>query len=224
MFFQDPIGILESAGAVHRNSHFVYASLRHGEDYINLDPIFTYPKSVAALLEPILVPPDTSPWEAAYDVVAAPATGGTYLVGAVGQILATRKGGYRTVRTVWADKISKRRFAFERAGFAEAVEGRRVLVVEDILTTGNSVAKVCRLIEKHGGDVVAVAGIVNRGGVTAEDLQVPELRFGAAVDFPSWEADECPHCASRRPIVANLGHADVFLADNPEWQENVIHV
>ena len=54
------------------------------------------------------------------------------------------------VAITWADKADGE-FIFERAGFAQKLVGKRVLVVEDLLTTGGSVDKVCRAVEAAGG-------------------------------------------------------------------------
>jgi orotate phosphoribosyltransferase len=107
-------------------------------------------------------------------------------------------------------------FAFERAGFAHHLTGKRVLVVEDLLTTGGSVIGVCREVERHGGTLVGVSAICNRGGVTAAQLGVPRLEALATVSFEAVAAQECPLCAARVPIVEDIGHGAEYKAQHPD--------
>ena len=101
---------------------------------------------------------------------AAPAVGAIVLAVLTAQELSE---GDNEVATVWADETADSGFLFDRAGFDERLRGRRVLVVEDLVTTGGSVQKVCREVERHGATIVAASAICNRGAATAEGLSVP---------------------------------------------------
>jgi orotate phosphoribosyltransferase len=83
-----------------------------------------------------------------------------------------------------------------RRGFSVA-PGERVLVVEDVVTTGGSVAEVVSLVRASGGEVVAVTSIIDRGGIKAFDAEyLPLLKL----EVESMEPRECPQCASAVPI------------------------
>lgn len=206
----DVLKELERAGAVLLDHHFVYVSGKHGSGYINIDPLFPDVALVSQLCEKLV-----EPYVGSVDAVVAPATGGIVL-----SVLSARalldKGD--VVSSVWADKTGDRDFAFERAGFADAVKGKRVLVVEDLLTTGFSVEKVSRLVERHGGEIAGVSVVVNRGSVTAASLDVPRLDALVSVEFEATEADRCPLCAAETPIVEDIGHGGEFRAQHPEYQ------
>jgi orotate phosphoribosyltransferase len=75
----------------------------------------------------------------------------------------------------------------------------RVLVVEDVVTTGGSVAEVIDLVRAEGGDVVGVASLIDRGGVKkfAEEL-TPLLRL----EVESWDHETCGLCASGVPLYS----------------------
>lgn len=201
---------LERAGAVLLDKHFVYKSHKHGSGYINMDPLFTD----VQLLREIGFQLTRPFWENGYDTVAAPAVGGIVLA------MATADQSPRTPNTypalVWADKNGDD-FAFERAGFVERLRGKRVLVVEDLLTTGGSAAKVCRQVVVNGGEVVGVSVVVNRGGLTANHLGVPRLESLADVSFEAIEADACPLCQQEVPIVEDIGHAPTFRQEHPDY-------
>ncbi len=204
----DVMAELDRAGAVLLDRHFVYKSGAHGPGYINMDPIF--PDAVLmrrlcyGLVEPFLGEADT---------LAAPAIGGVALV-ILGSSIAASQGW--NISAVWADKEGKE-FRFERAGFTRHLSGKRVLVLEDLLTTGGSALKVCQQVAAHGGNVIGVSAICNRGGVTTEDLGVPRLEALASVSFDAFPADACPLCLHGEPIVTDIGHGADYQQRNPDY-------
>ena len=77
--------------------------------------------------------------------------------------------------------------------------GERVLVVDDVLTTGGSVREVLAAVRDMGGDIVGVAVLVDRTGGTA-DFGVPFFAC-MTVDLPSYQAGQCPLCAKNVPLT-----------------------
>ena len=89
----------------------------------------------------------------------------------------------------------------------------RVLVVEDILTTGGSVKKVIEATRAIGGEVVGLGVLCNRGGITSHDVgDVPKLFALVNVTLESWTEAECPLCAKGIPINTDVGKGRDFLA------------
>jgi orotate phosphoribosyltransferase len=80
-----------------------------------------------------------------------------------------------------------------RRGFS-IKSGERILVVEDVITTGGSTRECIAALEKHGGDVIAAASIVDRSGGAA-DVGVPRATL-LTLDVPSYSPDDCPMCAA----------------------------
>lgn len=199
----DILAELEKIGAVFTGKHFVYASGKHGPGYINMDIMFPYTQLVSELCKNL-----ATPFAGQFDTIAAPATGGI--------VLSVLTALNSDTKGVWADKAGDG-FAFERAGFAEQIKGKRVLVVEDLLTTGGSVEKVCREVEKAGGSVVGVSVVCNRGGVTADTLKVPRLTALATVSFEAVEPDACELCTAQVPIVEDMGHGDDYKTERPDY-------
>ena len=92
----------------------------------------------------------------------------------------------------WDGKMSlKRGFSIEK--------GAKILVVEDVVTTGGSVMEVIELIEALGGNVVAVASIVDRsdGKVDFKKPFYPLL----SMDIKSYDASDCPLCREGIPLT-----------------------
>ena len=204
----DVMAELAQAGAIYTDRHFIYTSGKHGSAYINSDPMFPHVQTVADLCDLLI-----EPFDKEVDTVAAPATGGIVL-GVLSALAFAKKS--QSVASVWADK-SGSQFVFERAGFVEQIKGKRVLVVEDLLNTGGSVEKVCRLVEAHGGTLVGASVVCNRGSSTAESLQVPRLETLANVTMDVYEADACPLCKAKQPIVDDLAHGDKYKANHPGY-------
>jgi len=204
----DPLRELNRAGALLLDQHFVYKSGQHGPGYINMDML--YPDAALTLRIGALL---VDPFRGSFDTIAGPAVGGIALAVLAGAAAATT---HPAVRAVWADKTGSD-FIFERAGFVDHLARKRVLVVEDLLTTGGSVAKVCRLVEGHGGQVIGVSVVCNRGGVTAEDIGVRQLAALSKVSFAAVDPAECELCAAHRPIVEDIGHGAEYKLQNPAY-------
>jgi orotate phosphoribosyltransferase len=203
---------LGEAGAVYQDQHFVYVSGKHGPGYINADKIFPDLYRLRLFCQQLGRPfrdEDVS-------VVVGAATGGIPLAVITALGLSPNYSGNGPL-ALWADKTSEGGFAFERAGFAERLYRERVLVVEDLLTTGGSVAKVCREVEKCGGNVVGVSAICNRGGVTAEQLGIPRLESLAQVNFEAMPEADCQLCKRGVPIVEDIGHGGEYKLAHPDY-------
>lgn len=124
------------------------------------------------------------------EVVAAPTSGGII----VSYEVSRQLGGQ--VLGVFAEKEEDgvRRF---RRGFA--VGGRRVLVVDDVLTAGGSIGEVAAAVREAGGEVVGVGVLVDRSGGRV-DFGVP-LFACLTLDLPTYEAPDCPQCARGEPLT-----------------------
>jgi orotate phosphoribosyltransferase len=97
-------------------------------------------------------------------------------------------------------------------GYDALVKGKKVFVVEDLTTTGESARKVVQTVRAAGGDVVAVSVMVNRSPKT-----VNSEFFGAAFfpldefEVPTYKDGECPLCQSGVPINTSVGHGKKYL-------------
>lgn len=204
----DILTVLKRAGAVLTNRHFVYTSGKHGGDYINMDPLFPDASLTLGICRKL-----AEPYAGSFETVASPAVGGVVL-SELTALAASTDG--RKVYAVWAEK-SGRDFEFARAGFIEHLRGRRVLLVEDLLTTGGSLARVHERAIEHGADVVGASVICNRGGVTARSLGLARLTSLAEVKFAAFDPQECPLCQEGVPIVENVGHGADYRRQHPEY-------
>jgi orotate phosphoribosyltransferase len=120
--------------------------------------------------------------------VLSPALGGVVIGHEVGRALG--------VRALFAERQDGELML--RRGFVIA-ENDRVLVVEDVLTTGGSTRETMQVARASGGQVVGAASIVNRSGGRAE-FDVPFASL-LDVDLPTYEPDKCPLCAKGLPVI-----------------------
>ena len=200
----DVIKILEDHGAVIRNSHIVYTSGRHGSSYINKDAIYPDTRAVSALCAAIAEHFSN----AGVQVVAAPAVGGVILSQWVAHHLIALGS---EALAVYAEKDDAGSFTFRR-GYGALLDRKRVLVVEDVITTGASLREVVRAVKADGGVVVGAAALCNRGAVTAGEIgNPPELFSLTEFSFESWEEGECPLCRQGTPVNTDVGKGREFL-------------
>ena len=120
--------------------------------------------------------------------VLSPALGGVVIGHEVGRALG--------VRALFAERQDGELTL--RRGFVIA-ENDRVVVVEDVLTTGGSTRETMQVARASGGQVVGAASIVNRSGGQAE-FDVPFASL-LDIDLPTYEPDKCPLCAQGLPVV-----------------------
>src|SRR5437762_6639597 len=185
----------DTAGAFLRG-HFVYTSGRHGADYLEKFRIVEEPNATSAVAAMIanefrsLTP----------ELLAGPTTGGIILAYEVARQLG--------VNAVYVERGESGGRVLRR-GF-EISPGSRVLLVDDVVTTGGSVAETEACITNAGGVVIGIGVLADRtAGRAATD--VPFFAC-LTVDFPSYPPDSCPQCAAGIPVAASRGSGKKVLA------------
>ncbi len=180
------LGIFKETGAL-LEGHFLLTSGLHSNQYFQCARVLQHPRHCETLCRVI-----AEHFRAhRIDVVVAPAMGGIVVAQEVGRQL--------DVRTIFAER--KEGVMQIRRGF-EIAAGERVLVCEDVVTTGGSVQEVVKIVLDRRGALTGVACIVDRSGGTVRFDQAPEplvpvLRLHAATYRP----DACPLCAQGIPAV-----------------------
>lgn len=177
--------IFREAGAF-REGHFVLASGKHSPRYLEKFQVLQWPVRTAALCAAL------AEWARplAPVTVAGPTTGGVILAHEVARQL--------DVRAVYAERAEGGAGREFRRGF-ELAAGERVVVVDDIMTTGGSVQETIAAVRRAGAQVVGAAVFVDRSGGAAT-LDVP-LHALWTVDIPIYAPGDCPLCAQGVPLV-----------------------
>lgn len=199
------LDILKKNKAIITDDHFVYTSDKHGSVYINKDAL--YPHTDATSQVGKMFAEKFKELDA--DVVAAPALGGILLSQWTAYHLSKLKK--KKILGVYTEKNLEKNQIFTR-GYDKLVHGKKVLVVEDITTTGRSVKKVINSILVHNGKIIAVGVMVNRDpkNITSESIGFP---FHALSELYAEAYDEkkCPLCKKNIPINTSVGHGKKFL-------------
>jgi len=176
------LAALMEADAI-RTGHFVLTSGRHSGTYVQCARVLEDPLLTTRLAQTAV---DRLPDDLGIDLVAAPAVGGLLIGFAVAQALG--------VRFIFSER-EQGAMVFRRS--FEVRPGARVLVVEDVVTTGGSVAEVIELVRAAGGEVVGVLSLIDRGGEKKFDAPFwPLLRL----EVESWEPESCGLCAAGEPV------------------------
>ena len=194
--------LFRSSGAL-RDGHFLLKSGRHSATYLEKFAVLSDPAATSELC---------SFWAARYrdangdpsvDLVAGPTTGGVILAFETGRLLGTR--AIFAEEVTLADGGTRREF---RRGFRIA-PGERVLLVDDIVTTGGSLLAMLPAVESMGGEIIECAVLVDRSGGMATltspaSGRVYPLRALWTMDLLTYDAgaDACPRCADGTPLHA----------------------
>lgn len=200
------LGIFNKTGGYITGSHIVYTSGKHGQAYLNKDAIYPHTTEISGLCEEIAQRFQSKNIE----VVAAPALGGIILSQWTAYHLSRITG--KEVLGVYTEKTPDKNQIFTR-GYDSMIKGKRVLVVEDITTTGGSVKKVVDSVRGAGGEVIAVCVLVNRdpNNINSETISAPYFAL-CELSLQAWEENGCPLCKKGIPINTTVGKGREYLA------------
>ena len=177
------LDLYRTSGAL-LEGHFRLTSGLHSPGYLQCALVLQHPRHAEALGRAIA----ERVRELRATVVLSPALGGVVIGQEVGRALG--------VRAMFAERQDGR-LALRR-GFTLGSDDR-VLVVEDVMTTGGSTRETIEVAKAAGGQVVGTASIVDRSGGTIR-FDVP---FTALLEIalPTYDAVQCPLCAQGLPVV-----------------------
>lgn len=168
------IEILKSVGAL-LEGHFLLSSGRHSNRYVQCAKLLQYPDKSAEVLKVVA----DKLQNVDFDVIVGPAMGGIIVAYELGRqtgkpaMFTERENGIMTLRR----------------GF-EIKRGQKVLISEDVVTTGKSSLETAEVIQNLGAEVVGIACIVDRD---SSKLKYPVYSAGK-LHVESWDVEECPLC------------------------------
>ncbi len=174
---EEILRVLEDAGAV-RQGHFELSSGRHSGTYIQCALVLQHPQHAEQLARGLAA----EFHDLEVQCVASPAIGGILLGHEVARALG--------VRGVFVERDASGLMHLRRSFRVEP--GERVLVIEDVWTTGGSTRETIGVIEQEAGRVVAAGALIDRSGGRLELA----VRAEALVEMnvPSYEPEDCPLC------------------------------
>jgi hypothetical protein len=99
-----------------------------------------------------------------------------------------------------------------KRGYDERVRGLRVLVVDDVVNTGESLAETVSAVRDAGGDVTTVGALCTRGNAAPGAVGCDDFVYLAEIRIPSWPAAECQLCTTGVPVNTRYAHGADFVA------------
>lgn len=173
---EEIIDILEKTGSL-KTGHFLLSSGLHSDKYVQCALALSYPKEAEKLCKDLAQKLS----DIDIEIVVGPALGGVVAAYELARAL--------DVPGIFAERQDN--VMTLRRGF-EIKPGQKILVVEDVVTTGGSAKEVIKLLKEMGGDVVAVASLIDRSGGKA-DFGVP-FKALLQLDIPTYQPEDCPLC------------------------------
>ena len=184
------VDLLRESGAM-LEGHFLLSSGRHSDRYFQCARLLQYPDRAAAALADTAarIKADIAAGKIAVDAIVGPAMGGI--------IVAYELGRQLGLPAFFTERNENGVMTLRR-GF-EAAPGLRVLIAEDVVTTGKSSGESAAVLEDLGAKVTALACIVDR---RARGTPIPWPVYAAAVpEAADWETDACELCRKGVPAV-----------------------
>lgn len=180
---QDDVSrIFKSCDALWQG-HFVYSSGRHGSVYIQCARVSQFPEYNELFCGELA----SRFKDQQIDVVLGPAVGGI--------IISYELARQLSARSIFAERVEGKMTL--RRGL-EINKGEKVLLVEDVVTTGGTVKELIPLVEAKGGEIVGAAAFVNRNPQRVKfDFPLETLLSGMMSDYPP---EECPLCKEGIPF------------------------
>ncbi|KNZ42129.1 orotate phosphoribosyltransferase [Acetobacterium bakii] len=178
------LDILKSTDAF-LEGHFLLSSGKHSDQYVQCAKVLRFPDEAAKVLAPVVEQLKALD----IDKVVGPAMGGVIVSYEIGRQL-----GKESIFTERKDGEMELRRGFE------IKPGEKVIITEDVVTTGKSTIETKKVLEAMGAEVLGVACIADRRAAGVE-INMP-IYSAIKLEITAWEPDECPICkAGKIPVV-----------------------
>ena len=190
---------LQQSEVLMLGGHFDYGNGYHGRAYLNPHGLFRHPSTIWRFAQDLI---DVMPTDLVQrtEVVAGPVTGGALLAHTIAGLLDSR-------RSLTHPPSSFAPFNYEPAGgfalrsfYRNEVNGKRVLLADDVRNTGQTFARCAALVKEAGGTVIATTEICDRCAATV-DIGVPNFALAEYRAPENYTAAECPLCKAGVPIT-----------------------
>ncbi len=162
--------------------HFLLSSGKHSDGYVQCAKLLQYPDKAERALADIVEELKTLD----IDKVVGPAMGGI--------IVAYELGRQLNRPAIFTERVDGEMTL--RRGF-EIKEGERILIAEDVVTTGKSAYEAVEAVEKLGGEIVGIASLIDRSDGS---IKYP-LYSATKVDINSFDQEDCPLCKAGEEII-----------------------
>jgi orotate phosphoribosyltransferase len=190
---------LEGFEVLMRDGHFDYGNGFHGRVYLNPHQLFRHPSTIWRLAQDLLdVLPDDLIGRT--EIVAGPTTGGALLAHTIAGLLDGRRALTHPACSFAPFTTGDRKFTL-RSFYARLMDGKRVLLADDVRNTGKTFERCAELVRAAGGEVLATVEICDRMEAIV-DLGVPNHTLAEYPAPENYPAAECPMCAAGETVTS----------------------
>jgi orotate phosphoribosyltransferase len=180
------------------DGHFDFGNGYHGRLYLNPHQLFRHPSTIWRFAQDLLDVLPVSILDAA-EVVAGPVTGGALLAHTMAGLLDSRRQITRPAMMFAPFNVDADCGQTLSRFYQQQVKGRKVLLVDDIRSTGQTLARCAELVREGGGTVMATAEIYDRMEAVVS-LDVPNFALAEYKAPENYPVGACPLCRSGVPI------------------------
>lgn len=191
---------LQDFEVLMRNGHFDYGNGYHGRVYLNPHQLFRQPSTIWRLAQDLL---EVLPGELLErtEVVAGPVMGGALLAHTLAGLLDGRRALTHPPCSFAPFSSRGSHDFFLRDFYAREMEGKRVLLADDVRNTGKTFEKCAALVRQAGGTVIGTVEICDRLEAVT-DPGVPNFALAEYKAPENYSVAECPMCKAGEPITS----------------------
>lgn len=191
---------LQALEVLMLGGHFDYGNGYHGRVYLNPHQLFRQPSTIWRFAQDLL---DVLPTDllAQTEIVAGPVTGGALLAHTIAGLLDGRRSLTHPPCLFAPFTVDPTDGGFLlRRFYARQMEGRQVLLADDVRNTGKTFERCKALVEAAGGTVLATVEIYDRLEAVV-DLGVPNFSLAGYRTAENYPAGDCPMCRAGEPVT-----------------------
>lgn len=180
-----------------RRGHFRLESGHHGGLWLDLDPLFAEPRRIQPFVDALAEA--IRPY--GVEAVCGPLLGGAFLAQLVAHALGVEWSFTERVMPADADGLYRARYRLPPA-FRARVRGKRIAMVDDVMSAGSALRGTYAELRTHGAEPVVAGALLVLGSAGAEFFAAEGVPVAAAAHegYPLWLPDECPQCAAGVPL------------------------
>ena len=184
---KDSLAVLKKTNAL-LEGHFVLSSGLHSPQYVQCAKLLSYPKKSEEFCKPLST--KIKKKFKKIDIILSPAMGGIVIGYIVGNLL--------NKETIFCERVNGK-FILRR-GFS-IKKNSKVLIVEDVITTGKSSLECARLVKKYKSKVVGYACLINRSSKPSLKIKDKNIVSQIKLDIPTYKKNDLPNELKKIPIT-----------------------
>ena len=185
--YKDSLKILRKTNAL-LEGHFLLSSGLHSSKYIQCAKLLSYPKKASKIC--ISLAKKIKKTFPSANLILSPAIGGIVIGYEIGRQL--------NIETIFAERV-KNNFSLRRGFFIK--KKSKVIILEDVITTGKSSLECAKLVRKYKGKLLGFACIIDRSNNKTLRIKRNKIISHIKIDIPTFTKNSLPHFLKKKPVT-----------------------